>query len=54
MEAVESEVLRRIETGEPVAGYKLVAGRSNRVWRDEQQAAAAPRLEITVEDRRQA
>lgn len=34
LEAVEGEVLERINRGESVDGWKLVAGRSNRAWLD--------------------
>lgn len=40
-EAVEQLVTDRLATGGAFAGYKLVEGRSNRAWADEQQAVTA-------------
>ena len=38
-DAVEQLVTERLESGQQFKGYKLVEGRSNRAWGDEQQAA---------------
>ncbi|UOF83009.1 hypothetical protein [Caudoviricetes sp.] len=40
-EAVEKEVLSRLENGKPVPGLKLVEGRANRQWSDEKNAINA-------------
>jgi hypothetical protein len=36
---VRAEAYKRLEAGQPVAGYKLVAGRSKRAWKNEKEAA---------------
>ena len=38
LEAVEALVFERLEDGQSFSGYKLVAGRSNRKWKDEREA----------------
>jgi hypothetical protein len=42
-DAVETLVTDRLSTGQGFNGYKLVAGRANRAWRDEAATAAALR-----------
>jgi hypothetical protein len=42
-DAVETLVTDRLSTGQGFEGYKLVAGRANRAWRDEVATAAALR-----------
>ena len=42
-DAVETLVTDRLSTGQGFIGYKLVAGRANRAWRDEVATAAALR-----------
>ena len=39
LDAVEDHVRERVETGDSFEGYKLVAGRSNRSWLNEEDAA---------------
>lgn len=40
LDAVEGLVCERLESGLPFAGFKMVEGRSNRVWIDEARAAS--------------
>lgn len=46
--AVEAHALHQLETGEDIPGYKLVAGRSTRKWKDEAEAETALRKKLKV------
>jgi len=46
--SLEAYALQQLETGQDVPGYKLVAGRSTRKWRDEAEAEAALRKKLKV------
>lgn len=49
--ALEDHAFKEAEKGETVPGYKLVSGRSNRVWRSEDEAAAALSVSGVPEDK---
>ena len=48
--ALEAHALHQMEIGVEIPGYKLVAGRSIRKWRDEEDAEAALREKLKVAD----
>lgn len=48
--ALKAHALHQMETGVEIPGYKLVAGRSIRKWRDEEDAEAALRKKLKVAD----
>ena len=47
---VESHLLRKLETGEEVPGYKLVNGRSSRKWLDDEETVATALRGMGVEE----
>lgn len=48
--AVESDALARMEHGQEMPGYKLVQKKTNRQWKDEEEAKDALTLYVNAED----